>query len=288
MMKKTKADSAPQVVQVSLPNPVAAADPVDKPWRAECAKIVPGWEDMPEAKKRETASLMRKAMESRSVPEVKIDRSSGAVRISAKDGVDELVHWLRLQNAMGSTSMPFCEDALNDLVRHFEASNTRGSTETEVNAALAFIAGSDVENTVQARLALQMVTTHDAAMRAMQMVGRNPSLEVAPVFGNLAVKLLNAYTRQAETLAKLQRGGEQIVRHIHVDNRGGQAVITDQLVTGGQHAESGHQPHGQGAFSPALLGHDAAGFGMPVTSDEGQEAVPASRRAGDRRTKGKP
>src|SRR3546814_18977050 len=51
--------------------------------------------------------------------------------------------------------------------------------------------------------------------------------------GNLSVKLMRTFTAQIEALTKLRRGGEQVVRHIHVDNSGGQAVITETVQTGG-------------------------------------------------------
>ena len=42
---------------------------------------------------------------------------------------------------------------------------------------------------------------------------------------------------QMETLARMRRGGEQVVRHVHVDNRGGQAVIAENVHTGGREME---------------------------------------------------
>ena len=40
----------------------------------------------------------------------------------------------------------------------------------------------------------------------------------------MAVKLMRTYTAQIEALAKLQRGGEQVVKVVHV-HPGGQAVV---------------------------------------------------------------
>jgi hypothetical protein len=40
------------------------------------------------------------------------------------------------------------------------------------------------------------------------------------LYATLAPKLLNASTRQAETLAKLQQGGEQVVKHIQMPGTG--------------------------------------------------------------------
>jgi hypothetical protein len=100
-------------------------------------------------------------------------------------------------------------------------------------------------------------------------------------FGNLATKLLRTSQAQMETLARMRRGGEQVVRHIHVDNRGGQAVIAENVHNGGRrNAKSDDQSHATGAagVGPALLGHDAQGNGVPIASREGAEAVPDARR----------
>lgn len=58
-------------------------------------------------------------------------------------------------------------------------------------------------------------------------------MPTAQTFGNLAAKLLRTSQGQMETLARMRRGGEQVVKHIHVDNRGGQAVIAENVATGG-------------------------------------------------------
>jgi hypothetical protein len=125
-----------------------------------------------------------------------------------------------------------------------------------------------------------MAMTNSAALRALSIADRNLlHPEHAQSLGNLAVKLLRTFTAQAEALAKLQRGGEQIVKHIHLDNRGGQTIVTDSVVTGGSHEKDGTQSHEQGACGPALLGSDASGYGVPITGNEREEAVSYTRRA---------
>jgi hypothetical protein len=83
-----------------------------------------------------------------------------------------------------------------------------------------------------------------------------------------------------ETLARMRRGGEQVVRHVHVDNRGGQAVIAENVHTGGKgNGKIDDQSHATGAagVGPALLGADPFGNGVPIPSREGPEAVPYAR-----------
>ncbi len=100
-------------------------------------------------------------------------------------------------------------------------------------------------------------------------------------FGNLATKLLRTSQGQMETLARMRRGGEQIVRHIHVDNRGGQAVIAENVNTGGpRNGKIDNQSDATGTTSigPTLLGADAFGRGVPIPSREGQASMQDARR----------
>lgn len=87
-----------------------------------------------------------------------------------------------------------------------------------------------------------------------------------------------------EALAKLHQPREQTVRHVHV-NEGGQAVIADSIHHHGggkENAESNEQPHATKAAgtSTPLLGQDAQGDGLPISSGEGQPAMPDARRQG--------
>jgi hypothetical protein len=71
------------------------------------------------------------------------------------------------------------------------------------------------------------------------------------------------------------------VKHVHVDNRGGQAVIADTVHTGGGGLlQSDEQPHATAATgaSAALPCPDPLGNGMPVPSRERQAALSDARR----------
>src|SRR3546814_6508641 len=84
---------------------------------------------------------------------------------------------------------------------------------------------------------------------------------------------MRTFTAQIEALTKLRRGGEQVVRHIHVDNRGGQAVITETVQTGGSRngkvADQSHATGFEDASGPALLGQDETWHGVPIAGGEG-------------------
>jgi hypothetical protein len=183
--------------------------------------------------------------------------------------------------AFGTTSGPFIDNSLGNL-----ASVVKGGkhlpTPDEFNAALAFIDGAEPANEVEAALLIQMVSTHSLAMRCMARAAANPATAIDGGMGNLSIKLLRTYTAQIEALTKLRRGGEQVVRHIHVDNRGGQAVIAETVHTGApQNAKIADQSQGQYVSSPfgtALLSKDAAGHVMPVPSAEGEKEMQNARR----------
>jgi hypothetical protein len=109
-------------------------------------------------------------------------------------------------------------------------------------------------------------------------------INAAESYGRLALRAQSNCRATLEALAKLHQPREQTVRHVHV-NEGGQAVIADQFHshTGGQkNGGSDEQSHGASAraagVSPALLGADTCGNGVPIPSRERPEAVPNARR----------
>ncbi len=74
----------------------------------------------------------------------------------------------------------------------------------------------------------------------MQVALRSMRVDQIPQFdsaGNMAVKLLRTFTMQVEALAKLQRGGEQVVKVVHV-HPGAQAIVGN-ITTGANGATGG-------------------------------------------------
>ena len=98
---------------------------------------------------------------------------------------------------------------------------------SHVNAALAMLDELEAQGGAQAMLAGQMVATHIAAMSCFSRAAiRGHTFEGRELNLKHASKLSGLYARQAETLAKLKRKGQQTVnvRHVHVHD-GGQAVV---------------------------------------------------------------
>lgn len=249
-----------------------------------CAEHVPGWDDLSRAKQSEMVALLRDNERHSISPEfTAIKRGDGKTEIDLPDTNPTLMG-LRQGKAFATNSSALANKNIWDLINFNGKSSNPGQ---DLNAQLAFITGGNAENTVQSALLTQMAATHAAAMVALSRSHKAEYVETMQVYGNISAKLLNAFARQSETLNKLQRGGEQVVKHVHVDNRnGGQTLITDTIVKGGGSAETQEQVHEQGIHGTAMLGQDSQGNGVPVPCDERQEALSTPRRQGDGRAKG--
>lgn len=186
---------------------------------------------------------------------------------------------LKLQKTFAAVTMDPVNARANELLKYMASVGTDNTD--RYNAALSFIESMEPQNQAEALLLVQMYVTHDAAIRALSMMGTADWVPQVQTFGNLATKLLRTSQGQMETLARMRRGGEQVVRHIHVDNRGGQAVIAENVNTGGpRNGKIDNQSDATGTTSidPALLGADAFGRGVPIPSREGQASMQDARR----------
>lgn len=136
-----------------------------------------------------------------------------------------------------------------------------------------------VSDTLAAQAASLDAIYVDFTRRALLNLGEYP--QAVERYMRLALKAQAQSRATLEALAKLHQPREQTVRHVHVDNRGRQAVIAETLNTGGQgNGQSAGQAHATATVGSggALLGADALGWAMPVASGEGAEKVPDARR----------
>lgn len=224
---------------------------------------------------------------------LRVDGRSPRVRVEFKqseEGALELfggAHsdregWLtRLQDAFGSRGTDFALCQINRLMA--ACRETDGKIDkSRLNGLLAMIEGAEPQNEIQAALAVQMALTHTAAQTVLQRAMRVDQIPQFESASNSAVKLLRTFVMQAETLAKLQRGGEQVVKVVHVHS-GAQAIVGN-VVSGG--AGSGHrggvndenrnQPHATGQLPaggavpmPEVWSEDAERISVPIASREG-------------------
>jgi hypothetical protein len=254
----------------------------DEQKRDALAKAVPDWDRLDKDEQAELQRLV-KALRARGKP-VKmrlVAKPSGGYTIEAAD--KETLAILKLHNLFSAASMDSVNARASELLNYL--ASIGANSDSRYNAALAFIEGMAPQSEAEALLLVQMYCTHDAAIRALSQLGKAEWVPTAQTFGNLATKLLRTSQGQMETLARLRRGGEQVVRHIHVDNRGGQAVIAEQFhgpaggPVNGKNEDQCHAPGNSAAgASPALPGPDPIGQAVPIPSRERQATVPDARR----------
>ena len=136
------------------------------------------------------------------------------------------------------------------------------------------IDGVKPANEVEAMLATQMAVVHARSMQALTRMNWATSQGDYELAGNFAVKLTRTFTMQLEALAKLRRGGEQVVKVVHV--YANQAVVGDvSLGGGGGKYGKGGQPH-----EPVDARALAFAPGAPLWSEESRRsAVPSAKGA---------
>lgn len=194
--------------------------------------------------------------------------------------------WLaRLVDAFGTRGTPFVLSQLNQIMSASRDGDGKIDP-TRVNAMLAIVEAARPDNELQAALAVQMAVTHFATLTLVNRATRADQIRQVDSAGNLAVKFARTFALQAEALAKLKRGGEQVVKVVHV-HPGGQAIVgnvTNGTTTtngtkgagGGGSDENGNQPHAKAIAAaakpsvvPPLWGKDPERECMPVASGEG-------------------
>lgn len=197
----------------------------------------------------------------------KLEQSSHKKHCVRYEGTsaEELANRLRTHAAFGSMSQAFIDTLMGELLTIWDSAG--GVSEKSYNSALAVLEGAAPQNELEAMLVVQMIAANEAALRATSMIGKSGLIEQALGFGNLSNKYMRTFVAQTEALAKLRRGGEQIVKYIHV-HEGGQAVVAGTINQrqGRVGVETDEQPCGQAgdAQIPALSGQDPSRDGVPV------------------------
>lgn len=279
--RKRRAKASPKERTITIPFPDTDDD---EKANGILAKDVPEWEKLDKDEKAELLRLIRDHRKRGAPAKVKMTRKSDGSWSLEPAGKVELLALLKLHETFSANSLDPVNARANELLRYLGSVN--GDNESRYNAALSFIESMKPQDQAEALLLVQMYVTHDAAIRALSMMGSADWVPQVQTFGNLATKLLRASQGQMETLARMRRGGEQVVRHVHVDNRGGQAVIAENVQTGGRgNGKNDDQSHATGAAggSPALLGQDAQGNGVPIPGSERAAAMQDARRDQSRR-----
>jgi len=182
----------------------------------------------------------------------------------------DLTGWrAQLRETFGTGSQDF---ALKQLIYVADAVGAKPGekpTEGRINSALAAISGIGPKDEIEAMLAVQMASTHAAAMTLLSRIYHAEQIPQLDANGNMAIKLLRTFAVQTEVLAKLRRGGEQTVRveHVHV-HAGGQAVVGNVNTPLGQTGGGGQVQNNEQPYETKEQGARALAFapGSPVWS----------------------
>lgn len=198
-----------------------------------------------------------------------------------------------VMDALGTRSSMFTDQQLALMISGMNGGNSTAHP-LQMGAALAFLGAIAPKDEVEAALGVQMYATHEAAMSMLGKAVRTKDVRAMAEYGNLATKLQRTFTAQIDALGKHRRGGEQVVRHLHqyIDNRGGQAVIGENVHVGGRGvggAEIETQPFGPNAGCPSMPGEDQTRHALPMPGETWPEALSDSRGCQrERSTSGQP
>ncbi|MEO9469209.1 hypothetical protein [Parasphingorhabdus sp.] len=129
----------------------------------------------------------------------------------------------------------------------------------------------------------------EMSRRGMMNMGQH--MTATDKYFKLALKAQSQCRTTIEALERINRGGEQVVRHVHV-NEGGQAIVADHFHhNGGQNEKMKGQPHEQrdegGIQCSKMLSENTEGNGMPIPGNARKEKVSSPRRQKSGRAKGK-
>lgn len=196
-----------------------------------------GWplKGMSEGQVREAKSIRARIDDRRRRPVLEITGDDdGPKRLVVGTGseADKVLHSMRVFDALGSRSNGFVDEALNQLAQTVKATGDEERDSAALTAAAALVAAVEPRNELEATMALQMVAANSVVLDAFAKSRNAQFMEQATAYSNMANKAMRSFALHAEAIAKLRRGGEQVVRHVHV-NDGGQAVIAGTVHTGG-------------------------------------------------------
>ncbi len=241
--------------------------------------------DLPPPSKREVeaiAAASERTTTKRPPVSIAWDRSTNPKVVSPHS--DDEGHSVRLLNALGTRSHDALAVGLGVLEWSVRPGKTkRGESAAPLNAALAMIEAIAPENETEGALAMQMAACHALTMEMLGRTRHAEYIDHVQTYGGLAVKLQRTFAAQIEAMTKLRGGGKQQVevRHVYIN---GNAVIGDvHPAGGGGGAQNLHQPHAQslthapGAPVAPVWSQDAARDALPVTGDQGTEAMPDAR-----------
>ena len=140
-----------------------------------------------------------------------------------------------LHEVSGSGSTAFAHNLLDRVAELVPLSGDDEADGNRLSAAFAMIAAIEPRDEIEATMALHLVAANEAVLSNFKLSRRNAELpEFSQRFSTMANKAMRSFALHVEAIEKLRRGGVQEVRHVTIDNRGGQAVIADTVNNGGR------------------------------------------------------
>lgn len=142
---------------------------------------------------------------------------------------------ITLMDAMGTHDLAFFTGYLTQIINATTPKKGAGDDHaTSVNSALSFIRGLKPRDELEAAMAAQMMTTHNAVMTFARRLNAVETIQQQDSAINAYNKLTRTFAAQMEALKRYRSTGEQkvTVQHVTVSD-GGQAIVGGTVTAGG-------------------------------------------------------
>jgi hypothetical protein len=233
----------------------------------------------PKARSDETKPYEPTPAEAETLKAYRAARAKGGPRLKVTAGQVKIDHpdstfgRLSLLKAVGSTDSDFLQGLANQLAN--AGSPGSAADEDGINFLLSVVKGVEPRDQIEAMLAAQMATVHNATMTFARRLAHVETIPQQDSASNVLNKLARTFAAQVEALKRYRSSGEQkmTVQHVHVAE-GGQAIVGNVSAS----------PEGVGALKksedqPHALTY-APGVEMPRQIQAERAAVPSSGGAG--------
>jgi hypothetical protein len=161
---------------------------------------------------------------SKPLPEQVVEYGDDGVPSLREGHSDPVVGATLTMEALGLTRVPEFSALLHQVVNlTHKDGEPDGYT---INQMLAQIAAVEPRDGIEAMLATQMVTVHNAMMKSARSLRGSDTIPQQDSNGNLVNKLARTFATQVDALKRYRSKGEQkvVVEHVTV-NEGGQAIV---------------------------------------------------------------
>lgn len=149
----------------------------------------------------------------------------GATNVVAWEHETPTLAEIHLANTLNTDDFAFSE-GLRQQIAGMSASSDGEVSPGKLDHSLSIVRAIEPRDPVEALLAAQMASIHNATMSLSQVLATAETLPQHEVAGNLLNKLARTFTQQVEALKKHRSTGEQTIRVQHVTvNDGGQAIV---------------------------------------------------------------